>query len=54
MAALAIFFLAEGQVHPLVSAGDGGGDVHCLVGDWAGVGGDDPWLAFWQKDSYPS
>ena len=44
LAALAIVLPAEGQVDPLVSAGDGGGDVHSLVGYWAGVGGDDPWL----------
>ena len=44
MAALAIVLPAEGKVDSLVSAGDGGGDVHSLVGEWAGVGGDDPWL----------
>ena len=38
LAALAIILPAESQVNPPVSAGDGGGDVHCLVG------GDDPWL----------
>ena len=44
LAALAIILPAESQVNPPVSAGDGGGDVHCLAADRAGVGGDDPWL----------
>ena len=44
LTALAVVLLAECQVHSLVSAGDGAGDADCLPGDWAGVGGDDPWL----------
>ena len=44
LTALTIVLLTEGQVHSLVSAGDGAGDADCLVGDWAGVGGDNPWL----------
>ena len=44
LTALTVVLLAECQVHSLVSAGDGAGDADCLPGDWAGVGGDYPWL----------
>ena len=42
--ALPIVLGTEQQVHSLVSAGDGGGDLDCLVSDRAGVGGDHTWF----------
>ena len=38
LTALAIVFLAEGQVDTLVSTSDGAGDLYCLLCKGAGVG----------------
>ena len=40
--ALPVVHGTEQQVHSLVSAGNGGGDLDCLVSDRAGVGGITP------------